>query len=101
MKKSKGYKIWEKALKVVPDGNMLLSKRPDIFLPVGWPTYFNKAYGYKIRDLNNQIYSDFSYMGVGTNILGYANKKIDKHVINKIRNGSISTLNSRERKFDG
>ena len=96
MKKSKGYKIWEKALKVIPDGNMLLSKRPDIFLPYGWPTYFNKAYGYKICDLSNQIYSDFSYMGVGTNILGYANKQIDNHVINKIRNGSISTLNSRE-----
>ena len=35
-------------------------------------------------------------MGVGTNILGYANIEIDKEVRNAINNGNISTLNSPE-----
>lgn len=96
MKKSKGYKIWEKALKIIPDGNMLLSKRPDIFLPYGWPTYYKKAKGYKIIDLNNKNLSDFSYMGVGTNILGYSNSEIDNLVIKRVKNSISTTLNSKE-----
>ena len=29
----KGQKLWKKAKKVIPGGNMLLSKRPEMFLP--------------------------------------------------------------------
>ena len=34
-------------------------------------------------------------MGVGTNLLGYANSKIDNQVIKSIRNSNMSTLNSK------
>ena len=34
-------------------------------------------------------------MGVGTNILGYANPKIDNQVIKSIKNSNMSTLNSK------
>ena len=33
-------------------------------------------------------------MGVGTNILGYANNSVDKAVINSIKKGNMSTLNN-------
>ena len=36
-----------------------------------------------------------SFMGVGTNILGYANPKIDNQVIKSIKNSNMSTLNSK------
>ena len=35
-----------------------------------------------------------SFMGVGTNILGYANSKIDNQVIKSIKNSNMSTLNN-------
>jgi glutamate-1-semialdehyde 2,1-aminomutase len=36
---------------------------------------------------------DFSLMGVGTNILGYAHSEIDKAVKKTIKNGNMTTLN--------
>ena len=75
---------------------MFFSKRPELFLPDKWPTYFKKAKGYKIWDLDNNILSDFSFMGVGTNLLGYSNNEVDNFVTSKIKKGNISTLNSVE-----
>jgi len=39
----KGPKLWDKAKKIIPGGNMLLSKRAEMFLPEHWPAYFSKA----------------------------------------------------------
>ena len=89
-----GQKMWIRAQNVIPGGTMLFSKNPDLFLPKKWPAYFSKAKGCHIWDLDNNKYLDMSYMGVGTNVLGYANHKIDKKVINSIKNSNMSTLNS-------
>ena len=40
MVKNKTQLTWEKAKKIIPGGNMLLSKRPEIFLPNKWPASF-------------------------------------------------------------
>ena len=37
LKKNKGLKLWNKAKKIIPGGNSLLSKRPDRFAPDIWP----------------------------------------------------------------
>ena len=95
-KMNTGQKYWNRALSVIPGGNMFFSKRPELFLPDKWPTYFKKAKGYKIWDLDNNILSDFSFMGVGTNLLGYSNNEVDNFVTSKIKKGNISTLNSVE-----
>ena len=34
---SEGQKLWRRARRVIPGGNMLLSKRPEMFLPDQWP----------------------------------------------------------------
>ena len=60
--------------------NMFYSKNPDLILPGFWPTYFSKAKGCSIWDLDNKKYTDFSMMGVGTNLLGYSRKEIDNAV---------------------
>ena len=67
-----------------PGGNMLLSKRPELFLPEIWPACFS-SYGCKVKDLDNNEYIDMSLMGVGTNLLGYANKEVDEAVCNSIK----------------
>ena len=40
-----GQKLWQRAKKVIPGGNMLLSKRSEMHLPGQWPSYFSKTDG--------------------------------------------------------
>jgi glutamate-1-semialdehyde aminotransferase len=96
MKTIKSQKLWRKALEVISGGNMLLSKRPDLHLPGKWPAYFNKAKGCYVWDIDNNKFIDFSLMGVGTNILGYANSQIDNAVISSIKKSVSCTLNCKE-----
>jgi len=93
---SSGQKLWKRAKQLIPGGNMLLSKRPDNFLPGGWPAYFSKSKGLHVWDLDDNKYIDVSIMGVGTNILGYGNDSVDNEVINTIKCGNMSTLNCPE-----
>ena len=93
---NKGQKLWKRALDIIPDGNMLLSKRPDFFLPKLWPVYFTKAKGMNIWDLEKKKYYDLSIMGVGTNILGYANNEVNSKVKLALKNSNMSTLNCPE-----
>jgi glutamate-1-semialdehyde 2,1-aminomutase len=91
-----GQKLWKRAKKVIPGGNMLLSKRAEMFLPEKWPAYFSKAKGCKVWDLDGREYTDMSIMGIGTNILGYGNEDVDVAVMDVIKNGNMSTLNCPE-----
>lgn len=91
-----GQKLWRRAKHVIPGGNMLLSKRPEMFLPDQWPAYFSRAKGCKVWDLDGNEYIDMSLMGVGTNILGYGNPEVDEAVIKAVRAGNLSTLNCSE-----
>ena len=91
-----GQKLYRRAKKIIPGGTMLLSKRPENFLPELWPSYFSKAKGCSVWDLDANKYIDMSIMGIGTNILGYANDKIDSQVIDAIKNSVASTLNCPE-----
>ena len=93
---STGQKLWKRAKTIIPGGNMLLSKRPEMYLPKKWPTYYSKAKGCYIWDLDNIKYTDLSLMSVGTNILGYANSKIDNAVIKSIKKSNMSTFNCPE-----
>ena len=91
-----GQKLWKRAKKIIPGGNMLLSKRPEMFLPNQWPTYFSKAKGCKVWDLDGNEYIDMSIMGIGTNILGYGHAEVDEAVIKTVKSGNMSTLNCPE-----
>lgn len=93
---SDGSKLWERAKRVIPGGNMLLSKRPEMFLPDRWPTYFSKSRGCEVWDLEGNHFVDMSLMGVGTNILGYGDPEVDEAVKKTIDNGNGSTLNCPE-----
>lgn len=92
----KGQELYKKAKTLIPGGTMLLSKRPEMFLPENWPSYYSKAKGCKIWDLEGTEYVDMSIMGIGTNTLGYCNDEVDSSVINAITRGNMSTLNCPE-----
>ena len=91
-----GQKLWERAKRVIPGGNMLLSKRAEMFLPDQWPAYFSRAKGCKVWDLDGREYIDMSIMGIGTNILGYGHPEVDEAVRKVIEAGNMSTLNCPE-----
>ena len=93
---NKGQKLWSRAKRAIPGGNMLLSKRAEMFLPELWPTYFSKAKGCRVWDLDGNEYTDMTIMGIGTNILGYGHPEVDEAVRETIANGNMSTLNCPE-----
>ena len=91
-----GQKLWKRAKRVIPGGNMLLSKRAEMFLPEQWPAYFSRAKGCRVWDLDGREYVDMSIMGIGTNILGYGHPEVDDAVRQTINAGNMSTLNCPE-----
>ena len=93
--KKTGQKLYRKAKTLIPGGTMLLSKRPEMFLPNAWPSYFNKSKGCEVWDLDNNKYVDL-VMGIGPNSLGYGNKKIDDAVLEAIKKGNMSTFSCPE-----
>ena len=92
----KSQNLYKKAKKIIPGGTQLLSKRPEMFLPNLWPSYYNKSKGCEVWDLDGKHYYDIGIMGIGTCVLGYANDAVNDAVKNSIDNGSMSTLNAPE-----
>lgn len=96
MKKNSGPDLWKRAKQIIPGGNMLLSKRAEMFLPGHWPAYFSKAKGCYVWDLDGNRYTDVSIMGIGTNTLGYGHLEVDAAVSEVVSAGNMSTLNCPE-----
>ena len=51
-------KYWNIAKKLIPGGNMILSKRPQMMLPDHWPVYYKQTKGCKIRDIDGNEFID-------------------------------------------
>ena len=91
-----GQKLWKRAKQIIPGGNMLLSKRSEMFLPDLWPSYFSKAKGCTVWDMDGNEFLDMSIMGIGTNILGYGHPEVDDAVRHVIDTGNMATFNCPE-----
>ncbi len=91
-----GHDLYKKAKSIIPGGNQLLSKRPEMFLPDQWPSYYKKAKGVEVWDLDDHKYIDMCIMAIGASPLGYSNDAVSTAVKKAIDNGCISSLNSYE-----
>lgn len=91
-----GQELYRKAKHFIPGGTQLLSKRPEMWLPEHWPSYYRKAKGCEVWDLDGDHYYDMSLMGVGANVLGYAFEEVDDAAKRAIDNGGMCTLNAPE-----
>lgn len=96
MAKNINKKFVDLSEKLIAGGNMLLSKNKNIFSPKTWPTYYKKAKGCYVWDLNGKKYLDMCVMGVGTNLLGYAVDRVDSSVVRALKNSNMSSLNCPE-----
>ena len=91
-----GNIMWHRAIKSMPGGNGLLSKRPDRYAPDIWPTYFSKSSGVTVVDLDGNSFIDMAQMGIGSAILGYAHPELTNSVTEAIKDGVNCTLNAPE-----
>ena len=94
-----GSSMWKRAIRALPGGNGLLSKRPDRYAPDNWPTYFTNCSGVEVNDLDGNKFIDMAQMAIGSSILGYANPELNDAVTEAIKNGINCTLNSPEEVF--
>ena len=93
---SKTQDLYKHARHIIPGGVQLLSKRPEQFAPDQWPAYAARAKGCEVWDLDGNHYYDMTSNGIGACLLGYADPDVTAAVVNRIQNGSMSTLNSPE-----
>ena len=91
-----GPALYAKARKLIPGGTQLLSKRPEMFLPELWPSYFSRAQGPYVWDLDGAKLVDMSHNSVGATVLGAADPDVDAAVLEAISKGTMSTLNCPE-----
>lgn len=91
-----GQELYSRAKQIIPGGTQLLSKRPEMWLPDLWPAYYSNAKGCEVWDLDGNHYYDMSIMGVGANVLGYANEEVDAAAKAAIDRSGMCTLNAPE-----
>lgn len=91
-----GKSMWSRAIKSIPGGNGLLSKRPDRYAPDIWPAYFSSSLGVEVNDLDGNRFIDMAQMGIGSAVLGYAHPELTDAVTETIQKGVNCTLNAPE-----
>ena len=94
--KQTGQQLYRRARQRIPGGTQLLSKRPEMFLPEHWPSYYSHAKGADVWDLDGRKFTDMSYMGIGACVIGYADDDVDAAVKEAIDAGTMTTLNCPE-----
>ncbi|MGC9970651.1 MAG: aminotransferase class III-fold pyridoxal phosphate-dependent enzyme [Bryobacteraceae bacterium] len=93
---SNGPELYRHARRRIPGGTQLLSKRPEMFLPEHWPSYYQRAKGVEVWDVSGKRYLDMAHCGVGACVLGFADPDVDAAVVEAVRAGSMATLNCPE-----
>lgn len=91
-----GQELYRKAKRLIPGGTQLLSKRPEMFLPDQWPSYYHRAQGTHVWDLDGHRYVDMSTNGIGSCALGFADPDVNAAVTQAIADGTMATLNCPE-----
>jgi glutamate-1-semialdehyde 2,1-aminomutase len=95
-KQNKTQELYKRAKKIIPGGTQLLSKRPEMMAPGLWPAYFSEAKGCECVDLDGKHYYDFASNGIGACLLGFNHPDVSAAVIERVRKGSMCTLNPPE-----
>jgi glutamate-1-semialdehyde 2,1-aminomutase len=86
---------WEDACKIMPGGNGLVSKRPEL-KSENYPVYYQSSHGCLVASgVSGSVFRDFHLMGIGCCTLGYCNDYVDNAVKSAINQGA-SSLNCEE-----
>lgn len=93
---SRGQALYARARQRIPGATQLFGKRAELYLPEHWPTYYSKAKGCHIWDLDSNKYRDFTMCGIGACVLGYADPDVNAAVAAALESGNMTTLNCPE-----
>ena len=93
-KRTSGAELYRHAKTKIPGGTQLLSKRPERFLPKLWPSYYSRAKGCEVWDLDGRRLIDVSIHSVGNSLLGFADDDVNSAVKEAVDKGNMSSLNS-------
>ncbi|MCA9555286.1 MAG: aminotransferase class III-fold pyridoxal phosphate-dependent enzyme, partial [Myxococcales bacterium] len=91
-----GQRLYQRARQIIPGASQLLGKRAEMYLPDLWPAYYRAAKGAEVWDLDGRRYLDFTMVGIGTSVLGYADEDVEQAVMAAVRAGPMCTLNPPE-----
>ena len=91
-----GQRLYERAKHILPGGAQLLGKRAEMYLPELWPAYYARASGCEVWDLEGRRYLDFTMVGIGTSVLGYADPDVEAAAVVAVKAGPMNTLNAPE-----
>ena len=94
--KHRGPERYRRARQILPGGAQLLGKRAEMYLPELWPSYYSKAKGCEVWDLDGRRYVDCTMVGIGTSVLGYADPDVERAVIAAVQSAPMTTLNPPE-----
>jgi glutamate-1-semialdehyde aminotransferase len=95
--KNNKKQLQDYARSIIPGLSGLHGKKPEMYLPGGnWPTYYSRAKGVNVWDLEGKKYLDFTMVGVGCCVLGYSDNDINEVAKKIIGYGSLTTLNPPE-----
>lgn len=90
-KLDKSLALWEKAVRLIPNGTQCFSKGPTQFSFGTCPIYLKKGIGAKVTDVDDNEYIDYG-MGLHSVILGYSRPEVTKAVTEGMQNGTNLTL---------
>lgn len=92
----KAQAMYREAKSLIPGGTQLLSKRPEMFAPDQWPSYYEQSIGCEVVDVAGRRYTDMSFNSVGACLLGYADPDVNGAVMRRVTLGQVSVLNPAE-----
>jgi glutamate-1-semialdehyde 2,1-aminomutase len=85
---------WERrAQDSIAQGALTNSKRPSAFVKGIYPTHLVSGSGAKVTDFRGRQYLDF-ICGLGTNILGYANERVNGAIAQQMSRGASLSLSN-------
>jgi glutamate-1-semialdehyde 2,1-aminomutase len=93
MSRSEIEKLSRKSRSLIPGGCQTISKRSENFCDQGWPTFYSRADGSQVFDLNGVPYTDY-VLALGPIILGYNHPAVNERVKRQIDIGILTSLQS-------
>jgi glutamate-1-semialdehyde 2,1-aminomutase len=85
---------WEqRANSAIAHGSLTNSKRPSCFVRPIYPTHLTSGYDCFVWDSNNKKYLDY-VCALGTNLFGYANRRINEAVKRRLDSGALLSLST-------
>lgn len=91
-----GTKLYARARQLMPVGVQLFSKLPSGILPEQWPTYYDRAQGCHVWDLDGRQYIDMMQTSIGATLLGANDPDVSAAVIQTVQKGAMCSLNAPE-----